>query len=83
MLTQTQVLTSQDISRNGFPQALQSLNEQAVGASLSSVSGNPFEPTLFYHGFQAAPLQGTEEASRSTSTARASITRSATQSTGT
>ena len=55
---QTQVLNAQDISRNGYPQALQTLNQQVPGVTLDEASGNPFQPSLFYHGFQASPLQG-------------------------
>ena len=55
---QTQVLTSTDIARSGNADALRALNEQASGVSLGAASGNPFQPSLFYHGFQASPLQG-------------------------
>ncbi|HEY3912244.1 MAG TPA: TonB-dependent receptor [Stellaceae bacterium] len=58
---ETRVLTDQDITRDGNADALRALNEQAPGVNLNSTSGNPYEPTLFYHGFQASPLQGTEE----------------------
>ena len=58
---QTQVLTSGDISRSGNPDALRALNEQASGVTLGAASGNPFQPSLFYHGFQASPLQGTPQ----------------------
>jgi outer membrane receptor protein involved in Fe transport len=58
---QNQVLTSQDISRNGYPQALPALNQQAAGVTLDAASGNPFQPSLFYHGFEASPLQGTPQ----------------------
>ncbi len=55
---QTQVLTSRDITRDGNADALRALNEEAAGVSLGAASGNPFQPSLFYHGFQASPLQG-------------------------
>ncbi len=55
---QTQVLNAQDISRNGNPDALRALNEQVPGVTLDAAAGNPFQPSLFYHGFQASPLQG-------------------------
>jgi iron complex outermembrane recepter protein len=55
---QTQVLTSQDIARDGNPDALRALNEQVPGVTLDAAAGNPFQPSLFYHGFQASPLQG-------------------------
>ena len=58
---QTSVLGSADIARNGTPDLLQALNEQVGGINLDGASGNPEQPTLQYHGFQASPLQGTEQ----------------------
>ena len=55
---QTQVFTSRDITRDGNADALRALNEEASGVALGAASGNPFQPSLFYHGFQASPLQG-------------------------
>jgi outer membrane receptor protein involved in Fe transport len=55
---ETQVLTDQDISRNGYPQALRALNENVPGVTLDAAAGNPFQPNLVYHGFLASPLQG-------------------------
>ena len=57
----TQILTSHDIAREGNPSALQTLNNQAAGVTLDSASGNPYQPSLFYHGFEASPLQGTPQ----------------------
>ena len=55
---ETHVLTGKDISRDGTPNAVGALNQQLGGVTLDSASGNPFQPTFFYHGFQASPLQG-------------------------
>jgi iron complex outermembrane recepter protein len=55
---QTQVLTDKDISRDGNADALRALNENVPGVTLDAAAGNPFQPSLFYHGFQASPLQG-------------------------
>ncbi len=55
------VLNSSDISRDGTPNALRALNEQVGGVNLESASGNPYQPTLLYHGFEASPLQGTPQ----------------------
>jgi outer membrane receptor protein involved in Fe transport len=55
---ETHVLTDRDISRDGYPQALRALNENVPGLTLDAAAGNPFQPSLFYHGFQASPLQG-------------------------
>ena len=58
---QTHVLNSKDIAREGTPNAVGALNQQVGGVSVDSSSGNPFQPTFFYHGFQASPLQGTPQ----------------------
>jgi iron complex outermembrane recepter protein len=55
---QTQVLTDKDITRDGNADALRALNEDVPGVTLDAAAGNPFQPSLFYHGFQASPLQG-------------------------
>jgi iron complex outermembrane receptor protein len=55
---QTQVLNAHDITRDGNADALRALNEQVPGVALDAAAGNPFQPSLFYHGFQASPLQG-------------------------
>jgi len=55
---ETNVLTDQDISRNGYPQALRALNEDVPGVTLDAAAGNPFQPNLIYHGYLASPLQG-------------------------
>ena len=55
---QTHVLSDRDISRDGNADALRALNEQVPGVTLDAAAGNPFQPSLFYHGFQASPLQG-------------------------
>ncbi len=58
---ETHVLNSKDLKREGTPDLLRSLNQQVSGATLDSASGNPFQPTFFYHGFAASPLQGTPQ----------------------
>lgn len=58
---QTNVLNSNDLRREGTPNLLGSLNQQVGGVTLQSASGNPFQPTLLYHGFAASPLQGTPQ----------------------
>ena len=55
------VLNSDDLVRGGAPDALRALQEQVAGVSLDSASGNPFQPSLFYRGFEASPLQGTAQ----------------------
>jgi outer membrane receptor protein involved in Fe transport len=57
----TQSLGSADISREGAPDVLQALNTQVSGINLESASGNPYQPSLFYNGFEVSPLQGTSQ----------------------
>ncbi len=56
-----QVLTSSDLSKDGEPNVLRALEGQIAGVNLDSAAGNPYQPSLFYHGFEASPLQGTSE----------------------
>jgi outer membrane receptor protein involved in Fe transport len=58
---QSQVLDSNDLRREGTPDLTNALNRQVGGVTLDSASGNPFQPTFFYHGFAASPLQGTPQ----------------------
>ena len=55
------LLDARDLSRGGAADTLRALDEQAPGVSLDSASGNPFQPTLIYRGFEASPLQGTAQ----------------------
>jgi iron complex outermembrane recepter protein len=58
---ETHVLDSGDLKRQGTSELVNSLNRQVSGVSLDSASGNPYQPTLFYHGFAASGLQGTPQ----------------------
>ena len=55
---ETNVLTGRDLSRDGYPDALRALDENVGGVTLDQASGNEFQPSLLYHGFNASPLQG-------------------------
>jgi len=59
--SETQVITSQQVSLEGAPSYLTALQDQAQGVQLDSAAGGPFQPNLTYHGFVASPLQGTAE----------------------
>ncbi len=64
MPAETNVLKGDDLTRGGttaMPDAVRALNEQVGGVNLDSASGNPYQPTLVYHGFQASALQGTPQ----------------------
>ena len=60
---ETNVLRRDDLTRGGTttPDAARALNEQVGGVNLNSASGNPYQPTMFYHGFEASALQGTPQ----------------------
>jgi outer membrane receptor protein involved in Fe transport len=56
-----QVLDAAAIARNGNPDVLNALNTEVSGINLDSASGNPYQPSLFYNGFEVSPLQGTSQ----------------------
>ncbi len=56
--SETSTLNSRDIRRDGTPNLLRALEEQTPGVTLDNAASNPYQPNLFYHGFQASPLQG-------------------------
>ncbi|HUN39940.1 MAG TPA: TonB-dependent receptor [Acetobacteraceae bacterium] len=60
---ETNVLRSGDLTRGGTapPDAVRALNEEVPSVNLDSASGNPNQPTLLYHGYEASALQGTPE----------------------
>jgi outer membrane receptor protein involved in Fe transport len=58
---QTNVLTRDQVVRTGIPEAVKALEDNVPGVNLSDAAGNPNQPNLFYHGFEASPLQGTPQ----------------------
>ena len=52
---ETNVLKGDDLTRGGTatPDPVRALNEQVGGVNLDSASGNPYQPTMLYHGFEA------------------------------
>jgi outer membrane receptor protein involved in Fe transport len=58
---QTNVITNKEVVRTGVPEAVRALEDNVPGVNLSAAAGNPFQPNLFYHGFEASPLQGTPQ----------------------
>ncbi|MBV9654784.1 MAG: TonB-dependent receptor plug domain-containing protein, partial [Acetobacteraceae bacterium] len=58
---QTSVLNGADISRDGTPNLVRALEENTPGVTLDNAASNAYQPNLFYHGFQASPLQGNAE----------------------
>lgn len=57
----TNVVTDREVTRTGLPQAVRALEDNIPGVNLSNAAGNPNQPNLFYHGFEASPLQGTPQ----------------------
>ncbi len=57
----TQVITNKDVTIQGPPDALGALENEAVGVHLDNAYGNPSQPVVFYHGFDASALQGTPQ----------------------
>ena len=53
-----EVLTPAEISRFGAPDLLRTLADEAPSLSFSNAQNNPFQPNLFYRGFEASPLAG-------------------------
>src|SRR5947209_7304377 len=52
------VLTPEQVQRFGVPDLLRALGNEAPGISFSDAQDNPFQPNLFYRGFEASPLAG-------------------------
>ncbi|HMI96532.1 MAG TPA: TonB-dependent receptor [Micropepsaceae bacterium] len=54
----TQIINSTDLHRFGAASTLDTLDLGVAGISLSNAQDNPFQPNLFYRGFEASPLAG-------------------------
>jgi len=54
----TQTITGADLSRFGPANALGALAGNLAGISFADAQANPFQPNLFYRGFEASPLAG-------------------------
>jgi outer membrane receptor protein involved in Fe transport len=55
------VLDRRDLVRQGPADLLGSLSREIGGVNIDSASGNPFQPSFYYRGFAASPLQGTPQ----------------------
>lgn len=58
---QTHTLDDKALRSRGVPDLTGALERRIGGITLGSASGNPFQPTLLYHGYTASPLQGTPQ----------------------
>jgi outer membrane receptor protein involved in Fe transport len=54
-----QEFSANDIAANGVPNLAAALNKKATGVNLVNSQGNPYQPTILYHGFEISPIQGT------------------------
>jgi hypothetical protein len=52
-------MTGKDVTLEGPPSLSRALQTEAQGVHV--LSANPFQPNVFYHGFQASPLQGVSQ----------------------
>ena len=59
--TGSTTLRRSDLDLTGPPDLLDALGTDVPGLELDSASGNPLQPSLFYNGFEASPLQGTSQ----------------------
>ncbi len=59
--TGSTTLRRSDLDFTGTPDLLDALDTDIPGLELDSASGNPLQPSLFYNGFEASPLQGTSQ----------------------
>ncbi len=59
--TGSTTLRRSDLDFAGPPDVLDALGTDIPGLELDSASGNPLQPSLFYNGFEASPLQGTSQ----------------------
>ena len=59
--TGSTTLHRSDLDLTGTPDLLDALDTEVPGLELDSASGNPLQPSLFYNGFEASPLQGTSQ----------------------
>jgi len=58
---QTRTLGDKALRSQGMSDLTGTLERRLPGVTVDSASGNPFQPTLFYHGYAASPLQGTPQ----------------------
>jgi iron complex outermembrane receptor protein len=56
-----QTLTSSDLSREGSPSLVNTLNNQAGSVNANAVTDEPFQPDILFRGFEASPVVGTPQ----------------------
>lgn len=54
----TQTLSAEDLRRRGEADLLDHLDSDLTGVSFDQAQDNPFQPDLFYRGYEASPLGG-------------------------
>jgi iron complex outermembrane receptor protein len=56
-----QVLTSEDLRREGSASLTQALNSNLSSVNINDDIADPFQPDILYRGFEASPVLGTPE----------------------
>lgn len=56
-----ETVTSSDLTRNGSASLSGALSSQVGDINISDTLADPFQPDLFYRGFEASPVLGTQE----------------------
>ena len=57
----TNVLTSKDIARTGYPTLTGAILQNIPSATVNDVDGNPFQPDIIFRGYTASPVAGTAQ----------------------
>ena len=55
------VIDAQQIERTQSPSVVKALAQQTPGVDVQDVSGNPFQPDVYFRGFDASPVSGTPQ----------------------
>jgi outer membrane receptor protein involved in Fe transport len=55
------VIDADEIERTASPSVVKALAQQTPGVDVQDVAGNPFQPDVYFRGFDASPVSGTPE----------------------
>ena len=55
------VIDSKEIEREKSPSIVKSLAQYTPSVDVQDVAGNPFQPDVFFRGFDASPVSGTPQ----------------------
>src|SRR5271154_4998586 len=54
-------IDSRQIERTNSPNIVKSLEQQTPSVDVQDVAGNPFQPDVYFRGFDASPVSGTPQ----------------------